>query len=384
MRLFNVLIFMCLSTQLSANMQTRTPALNQQLKFELDSLRKQYGFPGASCTYVLPDGAMGVVVTGFADKEAERVMTPGSRMLAASIGKSFVAATVVALAKEGRLTLDDPLSKWLGSRPWFPRLPSHATITLWHLLTHSSGLLDHVYMKSFAQSLSDPTTPFSDESLVELVLDQPPLFEPGKGWSYTDTGYILLGLVIEAVTQNAYYKEVEERFLRSLDLDMTSPSNCRMLAGLAAGYTSIDNPFGLPSKTTLSSGLLAWNPAIESAGGGLVSTSRDLALWAKLLYEGRAMKVDYLNDLLRSVPVDKGESGTCYGAGVAIEEKGPLGPTWGHGGLAPGYTSSMRYYPKYRISIAFQINTDIGVWDHSIELVSDMEYRLAKIVVQHI
>ncbi len=383
------LFIFALTTQLSAEQQSPTnheQTINQSLKCELDLLRNQYGFPGATVAYVLSDGRAGEVAIGLADIEAKTAMTSQSQMLAASIGKSFVAATTLALAKEGKLNLDDPLSKWLDDRAWFSRLPNHSAITLRQLLTHSSGLPDYVHMKSFARSFSQdwskPGNPFPPEKVIAFVLDQPALFEAGKGFGYSDTGYILLGLVIEAASGNSYYKEVTERFLRPLNLKMTSPSDRRELPGLAAGYTSPDY-FGLPRKTTTSPGLMAWNPGFEWTGGGLISTSRDLAQWAKLLYEGNAMNVDYLDDLLRSVPVGNDRPGVYYGAGVVIDEKNPEGLTLGHGGVIPGYTSSMRYYSKYHVAIAFQINTDVGVWDHSTELANDMERRLAKIILHH-
>ena len=93
------------------------------------------------------------------------------------------------------------------------------------------------------------------------------------------------------------------------------------------------------------------------------------------------MKHDYLDDLLVSVPVADTDSSTGYGLAVAVHFGGPFGPTYGHGGWIPGYTSSLRYYPEYDICIAFQINTDIGIVDHSEPVVEDMEKRLAEIVI---
>lgn len=203
--------------------------LNQHLKRELDRLRTQYDFPGASVAYVLADGTMGEVACGVADIETQEPMTTQSRMLAASIGKTFVAATVVHLAMEGRLNLDDLLSHWLGGRSWYSRLPNRETITLRHLLTHRSGLSDHVHSSNFQQSHAFSEIAigdfFSPESLIEFILDQDPLFEAGKGWAYTDTGYILLGLVIEAVTKERYDDVLKQRFLKPLKLVMTSPSD---------------------------------------------------------------------------------------------------------------------------------------------------------------
>lgn len=160
-------------------------------------------------------------------------MTVQSRMLAASIGKTFVGATAIALAREGSLDLDAPISRYVGDRPWFTRLPNHANITLHQLLTHSSGLPDHVHLDSFAAAVSrhwqEPGNPFLPVALLEFVWDQPPLFAPGTAWAYSDTGYILAGLVIEAATGSPYYDDIQTRFLTPLGLTLTSPADRRWL-----------------------------------------------------------------------------------------------------------------------------------------------------------
>ena len=145
--------------------------MHQLIKFELDRLQSQYGFPGVTVAYVLSDGTIGEVASGLADIETREPMTTKSRMLAASIGKTFVAATVLALAKEGRLNLDDLLSHRLSDCSWYSRLPNHETITLRHLLTHSSGISDHVHTTRFLQLLSQKglhaDSYFTPESLIE-------------------------------------------------------------------------------------------------------------------------------------------------------------------------------------------------------------------------
>src|SRR6056297_614268 len=131
-----------------------TPALLEDFQAALDAFQQEYGFPGATAAYVLQDGTSIVAATGLADVENGSPMTVQSRMLAASIGKTFVGATVVALAREGVLELDAPLARWLGDRQWFDRLPNHDVITLRQLLNHSSGLPDHVHLESFVNAVN--------------------------------------------------------------------------------------------------------------------------------------------------------------------------------------------------------------------------------------
>lgn len=301
----------------------------------LDSMRDRYELPGATAAYVSADGSSGVAATGFADVESRRPMTPGSRMLAASIGKSFVGATAALLAHDGTLNLDTPIARWLEDRPWFGDLPGGDRITLRHLLTHRSGLPDHVHLEAFAEAVArrwqEPGNPFPPDTLIQFVLGRPALFEPGEGWAYSDTGYILAGLVIEAATGHNYYDLVQDRFLAPLGLRHTSPSNDRNLPGLAAGY-SADNPFGWPATSTVSDGTLAWHPGMEWTGGGLVSTAEDLARWGAALFGGTALPEAALDQMLSANSVDPAQPDVGYGLGVAVYRASPFGPVYGQGG----------------------------------------------------
>lgn len=366
-----------------ATAETRN--LKSALARTLYASQKEYKFPGVTAAIVLPNKELITVACGIADVRTNTRMTTESRMLAASIGKTFVAATVLALVHEKRIDLDSPVSNWLGDRAWFTRLPNHRTITIRHLLNHSSGLPDHVNDPVFRRVASKPSkgvkNPLPPSKLVSFILDQPPLFEAGQGWAYTDTGFILLGMIIESVSAQDYFKVIQTRFIVPLKLEHTSPSNRKHLPGLATGYTTSDNAFGYPAQTTISLGVMAWNPIIEWTGGGLLSSSRDLAVWGAALFEGRAMDHPYLHELLTGVLINPLQAEVSYGLGVAIYRGGPFGPVYGHGGWIPGYSSSLRYYPKYGVSIAFQINTDIGVIDHSSTLVQELEHKLAKLVM---
>lgn len=377
--IFAITLAGALSTPASAgptNIETRVQDL-------LASFHDEYGFPGATVAYVLQDGTRGDAFVGLADVEADNPMTPQSRMLAASIGKTFVGALVVSLENQGVLDRSQRVSVYLGDTPWFSRLPNAADITIEHLLTHTSGLPDHVHMDGFAAKLAarDMDTPITPQDAIAFVLDDEPLFEAGSAWAYSDTGYLLLGLVIEDATGRDFYDLVRERFLTPLDLGDTSPSDTPDIAGLAVGYTVSANPFGLPPRTMNESGVLSWDPAVEWTGGGFASTSRDLADWGHALFSGDALETRYLEQLLDGQAVHPDAPGVFYASGVAIYSQTPRGAVYGHGGWVPGYVSSLRHYADADVTIAFQINTDVGVVDDSTDLVPAFEAALATLLI---
>ena len=296
----------------------------------------------------------------------------------------FVSATVLALVGEGRLNLDDPVSAWLGEEPWIEDFADRDRITLRQLLNHTSGLANHVESDSFAQALSqrwrDTDDPMSPDELVAHALDQALLFDPGTGWSYSDTGYILAGLIIERAVGRPYYEEVTQRFLDPLELHCTVPSNRLDLPRLATGYVDPENAFGLPRRTTDASGAMVWHPGVESTGGGLLSCPHDLVRWAHLLFQGHALRGGDPGDLLSAYPLDA-DGRLGYGLGVAIRTDADFGEVLGHGGWIPGYVTSLRYFADHGIGIAFQINTDVGVMDGSPSAIDEMENRLAAVVI---
>ncbi|MFU8863254.1 MAG: serine hydrolase domain-containing protein [Rhodobacterales bacterium] len=361
------------------------PVVSQEgrLTAVLEDFHERYAFPGATAAIALPDGTVLTAATGLADVEAGRDMTPETPMLAASIGKSFVAATVLALESEGRLSRDDLASVHLGDRPWFDALPNAATMTIDHLLHHTSGLPDHVHLPEFQQAWAGLVSErgFDPEDLMAFVARREPLFEAGEAWAYSDTGYVLLGLVIEDVTGEAWHEAVRTRLLGPLALDVTLPSDRPDLPGLAVGYVDPDNPFGLPTRTADAEGQLLWNPGVESAGGGFASTSTDLARWGHLLFRGEAMPHPYLDRLLDGVPVDEEVPGILFGAGVAIYADTPRGPVYGHGGWIPAYVSSLRHYAAHGVTVAFQINTDVGIADDTSDFVPALEAALADLAI---
>jgi D-alanyl-D-alanine carboxypeptidase len=334
--------------------------LEARVQSELDRLRAQHGLPGLTAAYVRADGAPAAFASGEADRELGLGATPATRMLSGSTGKTFVAALALALQAEGKLRLDDPLRTWLSEEPWFDRLPSREAITVRMLLNHSSGLADHVYSEAFGAELATlaPNRVLSPAELVGFILDLEPLFPAGEGYSYSDTNYILAGLVLERAGGAPYYEQIQRRFLYPLGLRLTAPSTGRIHPGLAQGYLAADGPLGGLDRTTLDGGVLRFDPVSEWTGGGLVTNPADLARWASALWGGKAIGPEALEEMLASVAPESGEgSRTGYGLGVYITQ-GAHGPEHGHGGWFPGYRTSFAFYPEHGLAVAVQTNTD--------------------------
>ena len=327
----------------------------------LDELRAEFGFVGATAAYVLPDGTEGVAAAGYADPENDVLMRPEHRMPAGSIGKTIVAATALSMVNDGLLGLDDPASRWLGEEPWWTRLPNHETITLRHLLSHSSGLTDHVFDDAWRREArarrtgpdADPDSWFRPRELVQYVLDKEPPFPAGAGYAYTDTGFIVAGLILEAASGGEYYEEARRRILDRHDLPRTVEQLGRSFPDLAPGHVEEGNPFNLPARTA-DGGLMAFNPRTEWTGGGYVSNSRDLARWARILYEERALDGPYLDEMLDS-GYRGDDAGAIYGLGV-FRLASKQGEFLGHGGWFPGWRSAMYYHRESGIAVAAQFN----------------------------
>ena len=337
-------------------------SLRTSLQARLKALHEAGSFPGATLGFVLQDGRSGSVSAGMADVENNRPLKPTDRMLAGSIGKTYVSAVMLQLVQEGRVNLETKIDRWFSGDAWFSRLPNAKEITLRMLMNHSSGIPEHVLNADFIAAMKkDPDRVWKPEELIAYILDAKPLFPAGKGGSYADTNYILVGMVFERVTKKTVYGEVEKRVLKPLKLDQTVPSDRRVLAGVITGYSMPNSPFGFEGRVIVD-GKFVINPQMEWTGGGFASTAEDLARWAKLLFEGKVFDKSALEQMLSGVDANEGRgsgAGNKYGLAVQIRPS-EWGVSYGHGGWFPGYLSEMEYFPSHKIAVAVQFNTDAG------------------------
>ncbi len=356
--LFLIVGFAAFAASSQGLASSRTADLTRELQIKLDEWHKVGKFPGATLGIVLANGEVLSLAVGYSDRTAKTPMKPTDRMLAGSTGKTFAAATALQLVKEGKIELDNKVENYLGAWPWYSRLPNAKDITVRQLMNHTSGLVRYEFKDQFTKDLTaNPEKTWKPQELLAYLLDEKPPFEAGKGWDYSDTNYIVLGMIIEKVTGRKFYDEANRRVIKPLKLKNTIPQDGIKLKGVIQGYAGENNPFGGKDEM-ISNDKFAINPQFEWTGGGYASTSEDLARWAKMIFEGKAFDESLLPQALDGVAAPMLGRETKYGLCVIIR-KTAAGTSYGHSGFFPGYMTDMMYFPEQKIALAVQVNTSV-------------------------
>jgi D-alanyl-D-alanine carboxypeptidase len=333
-------------------------SFRQRLQERLEALHAAGQFPGVTAGFCLGDGSSFGIAAGVSDRKSGKRMTPADLMLQGSVGKTYAAALAMRMVSEGRLDLDSKIDKYLQKKPWFSRLPNSSAITVRMLMNHTSGLVRYEFKEQFTKDLTaNPDKVWKPEELIAYILDTTPPFAAGAGWEYSDTNYIVLGMIIEEISGKKYYDLVQRQVLEPLKLTRTVPSVSRKIPGLIQGYAGQGNPFGGTDEMIVD-GKFVLNPQFEWTGGGMASTTEDLAKWAKEMFEGGAFPREMLKEMLNGVPARLGPEAK-YGLGVIIRPS-PYGITYGHSGFFPGYLTEMMYFPEHKSAIAVQVNTSVS------------------------
>ncbi|MBO3696933.1 serine hydrolase [Roseivirga sp. E12] len=326
--------------------------LSDKLRNKLTEIYEASNAPGVSFSAVLPDGKEITLTAGYADLEKKIEMEFDHKMLGGSTGKVFYSVVVMQLIEEGKLDLDAPVKNYLGNNSWFERLPNAANLTIRNLMRHESGIPRYVFKEAFQKDvIADVDRVWKPEELLSYVYDDKPLFSVGEQFAYSDTNYIIVAMVIEAVTGNDLYDEVQTRVLDRARLNHVVPQTGRVYEKLAQGYNGED-PF-FPGNALDENGRSRYNWQFEWAGGGLVITTRDLAVLAKKIYEGEMFDKALLKEYFDGREAT-GMGGT-WGLGVHIRNS-PNGRVMGHSGFMPGYITNMMYFEDLGFSICYQIN----------------------------
>ena len=259
------------------------------MQHSLDSIIKTDDLPGTTLAAILPDGRLISLAGGWKDVELKKAMPVGGQMFTGSTGKTFVSAVALQLVAEGKFSLDDKVSKYFKNERWFSQLPNAADLTVRSLMNHTSGLPRHIFQPAFLEEIKrNPMRTWTPQECLSVLHGISAIHPVGKGWGYSDSNYLLLGLIIEKTTGDTFYNQAKMRLLEPFLFRHTYPSTQRKLPGLVQGYIGENNFFNLPEKT-VENGLYAMNPQFEWCGGGFVTNVEDMAHWLKWLHSGKVL-----------------------------------------------------------------------------------------------
>lgn len=308
-------------------------------------LAESYAADGPGAAVVVMQG--GTIVyqggRGMADIAAGRAITPDTVFRLGSITKQFTAAVIVQLAQEGKLSLDDPLSKFL---PDYPQPGAAATVR--QLLQHTSGIQSYTDMPGVMGPVSTARA-LGTAEMIALFRDAPSPSKPGEVWNYNNSGYILLGAIIETVTGMPWHQAVEARIAQPLGL-----------ATIRYGVGGEDTPAmarGYTGETTAAAMQAQYiHMGFPHAAGALIGTVGDLAKWGQALHHGKV--VDAAHYALMTAPTTMPDgSAQPYGFGLGLDTlRGH--PAIGHGGGIFGFNTDSIYIPEADLFVAVFANSD--------------------------
>ncbi|MGW5683848.1 serine hydrolase domain-containing protein [Nonomuraea sp. NPDC003754] len=343
-----------LATALPAG-ATATPRYGQaDLQRDVDALKK-IGTIGVQARVVTPTGANLVATSGTAVHGTRRPVPANGYLRIASTTKTFVAAVVLQLAAEGKLSLDDTVEELL---PGVVQGNGNdgSKITVRQLLQHTSGIYDaYPAYASVEELLEHRYDRFTEEEIVAKAVKHKPDFAPGTAWRYSNTGYLLISMIIKKVTGRAWHQEVADRISRPLGLRRTvwSGTSNDVPHPHARGYLII--PPAAPLDVT--------KHFDGDAAGGLISTTADTNRFLRALLGGTLVPAEQLAEMKKTVRAPAHEAvwpGARYGLGLSSRPLSCGGVYWHHGGDDYGYKTRTGVTADGRRSVVVSMSTQLG------------------------
>ena len=273
-------------------------------------------------------------------------MRVSDRFRIASVTKSFVAAAVLQLVGEGRLRLDEPVERRLPGV-----VPDGLSITIRQLLNHSSGLFDYDEDTAWIKArFANPARVWTPRELVRIAVRHRPHFPPGSSWRYSNTNFVVLGLLLERVTGKPLGEVLRTRLFAPLRLTATSyPLRTALTGAYAHGYLVASPPLPQPPGTLIDTSS-ALSPSAWGAGQ-LVSNVRDVTAFFAALLGGRVIPQALLREM--KTPVN----GYDYGLGI-YSRPTRCGTAWGHNGDIPGWRNVVFATADGRRVVQVMVNVD--------------------------
>lgn len=272
--------------------------------------------------------------TGWANLEWQTAPSPATKFRIGSVTKQFTAACILLLAERGKLSVDDPLGKYLATapEPWKP-------VTLRQLLSHTGGIPNYTAQPDYAALKTRPATP---AEIIAHLAAVPLDFPPGEQYRYSNTGYVLLGWIIEVASGQSYATFLRENIFQPLGLNDTGyDSNTTVIPQRAAGYVRGRN--GLVNAPYV-------DMHVPFAAGALYSTPMDLLHWTQALFGGKVLSAASLTQM--TTPV---QHNYAFGLDVATDHGRKV---ISHSGGIDGFNAQLTYYPESKVTVIALSNVE--------------------------
>ena len=340
---------------------TLDTATAQRIDAAATEVLKQTGVPSASVAVVRDSRVVYTQAYGTARLEPNAIAAqPAMRYAIGSISKQFTASALLLLQQQGKLSLDDKVAKY------FPRLTRANEITIRQLLTHTSGYQDYWPQDYTFAEMRQPTQP---AAILDRWARQPLDYEPGTRWQYSNTGYVLAGLIVEKVSGEPLYRFLERHIFEPMRLESVRDFDKEPLAhGTVPGYESYS--LGPPRASGYS------GPGWLFGAGGLAMTAADLARWDISLIDRTVLSADSYRALETEALLNSG-AGTDYALGLDVSidrQRRKLE----HGGEVAGFTALNVVYPDDRVAIVVLTNL---MASHAPD---QLAAKIADIVFEHV
>ncbi|HLK61479.1 MAG TPA: serine hydrolase domain-containing protein, partial [Chthonomonadaceae bacterium] len=279
---------------------------------------------------------------GLADVERNVRASPDTVYELGSITKQFTAMAILMLVEEGKLGLDDKIRAFLSDLP-----AAWSEVTVRNLLTHTSGIKNYTDIPDITKRWRND---YTHEEIIKLVSGDPLEFAPGEKWAYSNTGYFLLGMILEKVSGKPYGAFLEERIFKPLGMTSTQVNDLgAIIPNRACGYTLADN-----SLRNADYASMTW----PFAAGVLVSTVRDMAKWDAALTTGRLLKPASYRQMWTPVTLKDGKKAE-YGFGWAISDY--QGHKFiSHNGGIPGFVTTIDRFVDDKLTVIVLTNSDVA------------------------
>jgi D-alanyl-D-alanine carboxypeptidase len=336
LRLFFSLLL--LFAALAARAQEVEKKVDEYVRAEMEKRH----IPGVSIAVVKEGKPLFAKGYGLANVEFDAPAAADTVYQLASVTKQFTATAILLLAEDGKLSLDDKIAKFVPDAP-----SAWEGVTVRHLLNHTSGIKSYTSLPDF---MSTPGKAFSHSDMLKLIAAQPMDFQPGEKWTYNNSGYYLLGMIIEKASGKEYGEFLAERIFKPLGMTSTRfNSKALVVKGRAVGYTRASNE-------TRNAEFV--HPSQPYSAGALISTVNDMAKWDAALYSDKVLKKAVLDIMWTPTQLKDGKT-QDYGFGWSVGKIAGHREI-GHGGGIPGFSTQISRFVDDKLTVIVLTNLDSG------------------------